>query len=307
MLDMVGLTSRAALASPLTKLSWAVSNSQTGSTAVTYSYSFTTATTATLTAVTMTVPAGTGGSVASGTVYGLGAGTVVLSGTALTYTITSPVSVAAGIPMSVSFTGLTNTSTAGAHTSMITAQESGPTTVDSGASGSVTFGSSSIGVTATVSQSLALNNKTPSFSWALDPSTANLLQSHAVVLTVLTNAAGGYTLATSDAGLSRSSPTFTIPAVSTTPKTGVASVPSSGWEASATLGTGGTDGAALTAGLSGGKFVRYPSTARNLMTATGPTGATPDTLTLTDHAGVNDTVPHGTYSDTTTYVATPNF
>jgi len=291
----------------LTNLSWSVNNSQTGKTAVTYSFAFKTATAATLTAVTMTVPAGTAGTVAVGTVYGLGAGTVALASNTITYTVTTPAAVAANVPIYLSFTGLTNTSTAGSYTSVITTQKSGPLTVDTGTTGSVTFGSSSTTATVTVGQTLTFTNNTPSFSLSVDPSMLNNLQSQAVVLTVQTNAASGYTLAASDTGLSRSSPSFTIPAVSSGPATGVSSFPTSGWGASATLTTGGTDGAALAAGLSGGKFVGYPSTPANFLTATGATGATADTLTLTDQVGVDYTVPDGTYTDTITYVATPTF
>jgi hypothetical protein len=305
---VVGLASSKAFAvGTLTNLSWAVNNSQTGKTAVTYSFSFKTATSGSLTAVTMTVPAGTAGAVAVGTVYGIGAGTVALASNTITYTVTTPINVNANIPVYLSFTGLTNTSTAGSYTSVITTQKAGPITVDTGTTGSVTFGSSSTGVTVTVGQTLTFTNNTSSFSLAVDPSMLNNLQSQAVVLTVQTNAASGYTLAASDTGLSRSAPSFTIPAVSSGPTTGVASFPTSGWGASATLGTGGTDGAALASGLSGGKFVGYPSSAANFLTATGPTGVTPDTLTLTDEVAVDYTVPDGTYADTITYVATPTF
>ena len=296
-----------AFAGSLTKTSWAVSNSQTGKTAVTYSYAFTTATAATLTAVTMTVPAGTAGVVAAGTVYGIGAGTVSLAGTTLTYTVTAPAAVAANFPIYISFTGLTNTATAGSYTSTITTQKAGPITVDSATSAAVTFGSSSTGVTVTVGKTLTFTNNTPSFSLAVDPTSLNNVQSQAVVLTVQTNAANGYTLAMSDTGLSIPSPAFTIPAVSAGPTVGVASFPSVGWGASATLSGGGTDGAALASGLTGGKFVGYPSAAANFLTATGATGATADTLTLTDQVAVDFTVPDGTYNDTITYVATPSF
>jgi hypothetical protein len=304
---LVVLSAAPAFAGTLTNVSWSVSNSQTGRTNVTYSYAFKTATAATLTAVTMTVPSGTGGTPAVGTVYGLGAGTASLAGTTLTYAITTPINVAASIPVYVSFTGLTNTATAGSYTSTVTTQKSGPTTVDTATSGSVTFGSSSTGVTVTVGQTLTFTNNMPSFSLAVDPSMLDNVQSQAVVLTVQTNAASGYSLAASDAGLSRSAPAFTIPAVSSGPTTGVASFPTKGWGASASLATGGTDGAALAAGFSGGDWVGYPSSSANLLTTTGPTGATADTLTLTDQVAVDYSVPDGTYSDTITYVATPSF
>jgi hypothetical protein len=303
---LIGLSPSVAFAGALTKTSWTVNNSQTGKTGVTYSYAFTTATSAALSTITMTVPTGTTGTVAAGTVYGIGAGTVSLSGTTLTYTVTSPATVAAGLPVYISFTGLTNTSTAGSYTSTVTTK-AGATTEDSATTAAVTFGSSSTGVTVTVGQTLTFTNNTPSFSLVVDPTSLDNIQSQAVVLTVQTNAASGYTLAASDAGLSRATPAFTIPAVTSGPATGVATFPAAGWGASATLATGGSDGATLAAGLTGGKFVGYPSAATNFLTATGPTGSTADTLTLTDQAAVDYTVPDGTYSDTITYVATPNF
>lgn len=303
---LIGLASGTAFAGSLTKTSWSVSNSQTAKTGVTYSYAFTTATSAALSTVTMTVPTGTAGTVAAGTVYGIGAGTVSLSGTTLTYTVTTPVTVAAGLPIYISFTGLTNTSTAGSYTSLITTK-AGATTEDSATTAAVTFGSSSTGVTVTVGQTLTFTNNTPSFSLVVDPTSLNNVQSQAVVLTVQTNAASGYTLAASDTGLSRTAPAYSIPDVTSGPTTGVATFPSSGWGASATLTTGGTDGATLAAGLTGGKFVGYPTTAANFLTATGPTGATADTLTLNDQVAVDYSTPAGTYSDTITYVATPSF
>ena len=137
---LVALTAAPAFAASLTNISWTVSNSQTGKTGVTYAYAFKTATTGTIKTVTMTVPAGTGGAVAVGTVYGLGAGTVSLAANTLTYTVTSAVSVPANIPIYVSFTGLTNTATAGSYTSTITTQTSVPATIDTGTSPAVTVG-----------------------------------------------------------------------------------------------------------------------------------------------------------------------
>jgi hypothetical protein len=76
---------------------------------------------------------------------------------------------------------------------------------------------------------------------------------------------------------------------------------------SASVSGGGTDGATLATGLAGGNWVGYPSTAANLLTTTGPTGTTADTLTLTDQVAVDYTVPDGSYADTITYVVTPTF
>jgi hypothetical protein len=288
-------------------VSWSVNNSETSATAVTYSFSFKTATTGTIKSVTMTVPSGTAGTAAVGTVYGLGAGTVSLAGTTITYTVSSAVSVAANIPVYISVTGLTNTSTAGSYTSTVTTRTSVPATIDSGTSQSVTFGPNTTVVTVTNAQTLTFTNDTPAFSLYVDPTGTSNASSQAVTLTIQTNAASGYTLAAYDTGLSISSPAYTIPAVSSGPGTGVATFPSNGWGASATLSGGGTDGAALASGLTGNKFVGYPASGATFLSATGPTGATADTLVLTDQVKVDYSVPTGTYTDTITYVATPSY
>ena len=95
-----------------------------------YTYTFTTASTSELDSVTMTVPAGTGGLPAVGTVTPLAVadgGTVSLSGGTLTYSFT-PGTVSAGTAVSIEITGLTNTPTAGSYTSDIA-------TVDAGTAG----------------------------------------------------------------------------------------------------------------------------------------------------------------------------
>ena len=296
-----------AFAGTLSSVSWTVSNSQTGATGVTYAFAFTTYAAGTIKSVTMTVPAGTAGTIAVGTVYGLGAGTVALAGSTITYTVTTAVSVAAGVPLYLSFTGLTNTSTAGSYTSTVTTRTSYPSTIDSGTSGSVTFGSSSTTATVTVAQTLTFTNDTLSLTFVVDPTGPASGSTKAVTLTVQTNASTGYTLAASDSGLSRSSPAFTIPDVTSEPGTGLGTFPSSGFGCSATLTTGGTDGAALAAGLTGGKFVGYPATAATFLSTTGPTGTTADTLVLANQVAVDYSVPAGTYTDTITYVVTPTY
>ncbi len=296
-----------ASAATLTKVSWTVNNSQTGKTGVTYAYAFTTATAGVLSKVTMTVPAGTAGPAAVSTVYGLGAGTVSIAANTLTYTVTTPTNVIAGIPIYVSFTGLTNTTTAGSYTSVITTFV-GASANDTATSPAVTFGSSSTAVTVTVGQTLTFTNNTPSFTLAVDPTNTDNVSSQTVTLTVQTNAASGYSLAAYDVGLTKTTaPTFTVPAASSGPTTGVSTFPTPGYGVSAALTTGGTDGATLATGLQGGKWVGYPTSAANLLTATGPTGASADSLALTNQVGVDYTVPAGTYTDTITYVATPNY
>jgi len=310
MTGVFNLVTSAASAATLTKTSWSVNNSQTGKTGVTYAFAFTTATATgtNLTSVTMTVPALTAGTVATGVVYGLGAGTSTLAANLLTYTLTTPAPLAANLPVYVSFTGITNTTTANSYTSIITTIKVGPTNVDTATtSPPVVFGSSSTGVIVIVAQTLTFTNNMPSFQLFVDPTSLDNVQNQAVILTVQTNAASGYSLAASDTGMSRSSPAYTMTDVTTGPTLGVVTFPNAGWGASAVLTGGGTDGAALAAGLAGGKFVGYPSSAANFLTATGPTGATADTLTVTDQVAVDYTIPDGSYSDTITYVATPTY
>ena len=306
-IGVLALSVGPALASgTLANVSWTDSNSQVGKAGVTYSYGFKTATAGTIKTVSMTVPSGTTGTPAVGTVYGLGAGTVSLAGNTLTYTVTSAVSVPANIPIYVSFTGLTNTSTAGSYTSTVTTATSVPATIDTGTSQSITFGSSSTSASVTVAQTLTFTNSTPSFSLAVDPSgLAN--QTQAVTLTVQTNAHSGYSLAAYDTGLSKTSPAYTIAPVTAGPGTGLASFPTNGFGVQASVSTGGTDGATLAAGLTGNKWIGYPTTAANILTTTGPTGSTADSLTLTNQVAVDYTVPAGAYNDTITYVVTPNY
>jgi hypothetical protein len=111
---------------------------------VTYTYTMTTATTAnTLTAVTMTVPPGTAGTPAV-SVAGAPGATVTLSGNVLT--VTPPggaLYVGGGTYISISISGLTNTTVTGTYTSQLVtvgALNGGVSIpLDSGSSGSVTL------------------------------------------------------------------------------------------------------------------------------------------------------------------------
>ena len=141
----------------------------------------------------------------------------------------------------------------------------------------------------------------------MDPTGSASSATQAVTLSVLTNASAGYTLAASDTGLSRTSPASTIPDMTSGPGTGVSTFPSRGFGVSATFSGGGTDGAALASGLTGSKWVGLPASPANLVTATGPTGATPDTIALTFQIAVDYTVLAGTYTSTITWVVTPTY
>ena len=118
---------------------WAVSDTAPGGTGVDYTYSFATASASELDSVTMTVPAGTGGSPAVGTVtpLAMAGGTVSVTGNTLTYSFT-PGTVDAGTAVSIEITGLVNTTVAGSYTSDITTMDAG-IPVDSGTTPAVSF------------------------------------------------------------------------------------------------------------------------------------------------------------------------
>ncbi len=296
-----------AFAGTLSGVNWTVSNSQSNQTAVSYAFGFKTATAGTIKSVTMTMPFGTSGTPVVLAVYGLGAGTVSLAANTLTYTVTSAISVSANIPLYISVSGMTNTWNSGSYSSTVRTLTGTSATIDSGTSQAITFGASSTSASMPVAQTLTFTNDTTSYKLQVDPAGLSLGQSQAVVLTVQTNAASGYSLAAYDTGLSMTGPAFTVPAVTSGPGTGVATFPSKGFGVSAGLTTGGSDGATLAGGLTGGKWVGYPSAAVNFLTATGPTGLTADTLTLTNQVDVDYTVPAGTYNDTINYVVTPAY
>ena len=135
-----GTTPAVAIGGSLTQLGWQVSDSTPAATGVHYTYTFTTASSSELDSVTMTVPPGTGGSPAVGTVTPAAVaagGAVSLSGGTLTYSF-SPGTVGAGTPVSIEITGLTDTSTAGSYTSDITTQDAGRG-VDAGTTPGVSF------------------------------------------------------------------------------------------------------------------------------------------------------------------------
>ena len=182
-----------AFAGTLTSVSWSVSNTATSATNITYAFSFKTATAGTIASITMTVPSGTAGTPAVARNFGIGAGTVALSGTTITYTVTSPVSVSAGIPIYLEFSGLTNTSTAGTSTSTVTTRTSIPATIDSGTSNSNTFSSGGVAATIVVARSTVFSIDTNAFTLVLDPS-VNTSGTQPINLGVSSNAKNGYTL-----------------------------------------------------------------------------------------------------------------
>ena len=124
----------------LTALSWSAASTSTGATGVSYGYSFGLSATSTISKVTMSVPPGTGGTPAVGTVSpsSISGGTVALSGQTLTYTFPAPVSISDTQTLTIGITGITNTSTSSIYAASLVAHN-GTTVAASATTPSVTF------------------------------------------------------------------------------------------------------------------------------------------------------------------------
>jgi len=298
----------AANAAALTNLSWTVSNNQISATNVTYSYSFKTATAGTIGKILFTVSgAGLAGAPVIVKTYGIGAGTVARAGQVITYTVTAPVAVAAGIPIYVELSGNTNSGTAGAYTTSITTQTAASATIDGPtATGAVTLATNNTAVTVTLAKSLTFTLDMPAFELDMDPSLPALAdQSQVIGLTVQTNANSGYTLVVNDnaAGLiSAATGTPVIPDVSVNKAASVTwpGAPAYGYTVTAT-------GATADAAFSGTKYAGYVAAGEQVASRATATGGTADTITITDRVAINYAVQATTFTDTITYTATPNY
>lgn len=275
---------------------------------MTYSYSFKTATAGTIKTITFAVSgAGLAGTPAIAKNYGIGAGTVSRSGQTITYTVTTAVTIPAGIPIYIEFSGLTNSGTAGSYTTSITTQTSVPATIDGPtATPAVTLAANNTAVTVTLAKSLTFTIDTTAFELDMDPSLGALPdQQQAVGLTVQTNANSGYTLTVADnaAGLvSAASGSPTIADVSANKAGSVTwpGAPAYGYTVTAT-------GATADAAFSGSKYAGYTSAGEVVATHNSSTGGSADTITITNRVAINYTVPATTYTDTITYTVTPNY
>jgi len=304
---MVMLQSAPAGAATLTGVSWSVTNNQVSATNVTYAYSFTAATTGTIKSITFVVSgAGLAGTPAIAKNFGIGAGSVGISGQTITYTVTSAVSVTAGIPIYLEFSGLTNSSAAGSYTTVITTRTAAPATIDTATSPAVTLAANNTAVTVAVAKSLTFGINSTTFELDLDPSLPALAdQSSTVGLTVQTNANSGYTLTVADnaTGLqSASTGNPTIHKVSTGKASSVAwpGAPNFGYTVTGT-------GATIDSAFSGSKYAGYVSTGEQIASRAGATGGSADTITITNRAAIDYSVPAVPYTDTITYTVTPNY
>ena len=296
-----------ARAAALTNMSWSVSNNQVSATNVSYSYSFKTATAGTIGKITFVVSgANLGGTPTITQAYGIGAGTVARVGQTITYTVTTPVAVAAGIPIYIELGALTNGSPAGSYTTAITTQTSLSATIDSGTPAAVTLAANNTAVTVNLAKSLTFTVDTTAFELDMDPSLGALAdQSATVGLTVQTNANSGYTLAVNDnaTGLQSSGTgNPVIPKVSTGKATSVAWPGAPAWGYTVT-GTGAT----VDSAFSGSKYAGYTSGGETIATRSGSTGGSADTISIANRVAINYTSASGVYSDTVTYTVTPNY
>jgi len=291
----------------LTSLSWAVSNNQASATGVTYTYNFKTATTGIVTAVTFTVPSGTAGTPTVVQNVGIGAGTVALSGTTITYTLTSGLSISGGIPVLLSFGGLTNTATTGSYTSTITSTVLSLIGLDSGTTPAVSIGGTNTATTVYVAKSTAFSTDTSTYTLAMDPGLPALADdSKVVTLTILSNAGSGYSLNVKNTGMISGS--YSIPAATSGMASAAAWPTGSHYGYNAVL-TGSTGSPALGGTLAtAGNYAGYTTGAgQNILTATGATGNTPHSLVLTNRVAIDYTTPAATYTDTVTYTLTPSY
>ncbi|MFL5936278.1 MAG: hypothetical protein ACJ744_10695 [Gaiellaceae bacterium] len=290
-----------------TNMSWTVSNNQVGVTGVTYSYSFTTATAGIIKSITFAVSgSGLAGTPTISRNFGIGAGTVSRSGQTITYTVTSAVSVAAGIPIYLSFGGLTNSSTAASYTTTITTLTAASGTIDTGTTPAVTLAASNTAVTVAIAQSLTFTANSTAFELDMDPSLPALADQTATVgLTVQTNANSGYTLAVADSASGLQSGSAGNPTI---PKASAGKATSAAWPGAPNWGYTVTgSGPTIDPAFSGSKYAGYTTAGETIASRANSTGASTDTITLANRVAINYGVNAGVYSDTLTYTVTPNY
>jgi len=305
---LLAFAAPSANAAALTSVNWSVTNNQVSATNVTYTYSFKTATAGTIGKITFTVSgAGLGGTPAINKNYGIGAGTVLRVGQTITYTVTTPVSVSAGIPIYIEFSALTNSSTATSYTTSITTQTAASATIDGPTtSNSVTLAANNTAVTVTIAKSLTFTIDTTAFTLALDPSLPALAdQTQNVGLTVLTNANSGYTLTVSDLASGLQSSGTGNPTIADASAGKATSLVWPGGDRFGYTVTG--TGATIDGAFSGSKYAGYVAAGEQIASRTNPTGATPDTITIANRVSIDYAAQAGDYTDTITYTVTPNY
>ena len=298
----------AASAAALTTVSWTVSNNQVSATGVSYSYSFKTGTAGTIGKVVFTVSgAGLAGTPTIVKNYGIPAGTVARAGQVITYTVTTPVAVAANVPIYIELGANTNSATVGSYTTSVQTQTAASAVIDGPTNtNAVTLAATNTAVTVTVAKSTTFTIDTTAFTLAMDPSLPALAdQSQTVGLTVLTNANSGYTLTVGDnaTGLQSSSSGSPVIADVSAGKAG-----SLAWPGPNKFGyTVTTTGATADAAFASSKYASYVAAGEQVASRTNPTGGTADTISIVNRVAIDYGAPTGDYTDTVTYTVTPNY
>ncbi|MEV6346718.1 hypothetical protein [Actinoplanes sp. NPDC051851] len=275
-----------------------VSDATAGATGVIYGWEFVARTGATIGSVTITVPAAASGSglYLVSAVHLPKTGTVTLSGSTLTYTLSSPVTVPAGRHMYLSVAGFTNTASSNFYYSTITSRTSGGGGIDVSSSGAVYF--------STASAVLVLPNPDATVTAPaqqviyVDP----FLRADTTLVSAVnvhTDATRGYSLTI--AGTALTGTAGTLSAVSS----GLAS-PASSFTAGHFGYTVGVSGAGSFAGTAGA-YAGYTSAGETAVTATKPTTVGGDTVSVTNRLKVDHLQKAGVYTGTVTYRVTGSY
>jgi hypothetical protein len=292
------LAQPALAASAPTPPSWAVSNDQAGATAVDYSFLSTTETTAVIKTITVTVSgARLAGTPAVVLVYGIGAGAVTINGPVITYSVTDPVAIDAGIPLFLEFSGLTNPA-AGGYTATIATETADGMTVGGGTTAVVTFGAHSTAKSVVVEPGLTFTITTTPAAPTRDPTFPTLVdQSYTTTITVLTSANSGYTLTVARR----------VPA-SVTPEAAWPGGPAIGTVYTVS-GTGPGDAGFSVSGVFAGgtRYVGEPSAATVVAHSTTATGAAANTIAVTYWTAHVPAGLAGIFTDVLSYTLTPDY
>jgi hypothetical protein len=307
----VGVSSASAATGNLTNYSQAMSNNQAGATGVTYTLQLTTATTAVISKLVFPGAPSQSGAIGLGMVYGVGSGVAsMVNGTGLVYTLNTPVSIAAGTPIYIEFTGVVNGNPAGNYISSAQTFDnaSTPVLVDQSGISAETYGSNNTAATIQVAKSLSFTNDTPAYTLLMDPSLPSLAdETKLITLGVKTNAGQGYTVTMKDTGLKNGGSgagAYTIPASATGVSTANFAANTFGVSGN---GLSSSNGLAVAGATINNVVSGISTTGAVILSNTKPTGNTADVLGLLNRVKIDYSTPAGTYTDTITYTATPAY
>jgi len=280
---LLSLTAQPVLAAnALPNLTWSVSNDQAGTAAVNYGFSFVTATTATIKTITVTVSgSGLGGAPEVVLSYGVGTGTVAISGAVITYNLTAAASIPAGTRILLQLSGLTNPA-GGDHTAAIVTRAADGASIDSGTTPAMTFVARNTAKSIMVAQSLSFTIAATPSTLTTDPSVPGAVyRVQTTTMTVLTNANSGYTLT-----------------VSGNDATGVAVTGNGPDDAGFSVSAAFAAGTRFASERRGGMVVAQSTTA---------TGATANLIAITERTTIDPATPAGPPLGALNYILTANY